>query len=575
MKLLLTALLCLLLAGCSAPADVPPTEAVPAVVPDSLRTQYGTGLEAVSLPVQNVRQLYPTGSGLLLSSENTLLLLDENFRAAASCTLDFVPEVRISKDTVSAFDPVTRQLILLDASLRETRRLTLPPEISGNPVPGTDGLWYCTDSGIYLWDLETGIRRRIRECAEEGQTLVGIHREDTVLQCRTGDGDLFLDAQTGQLLRELKSPARLDTVGNRYYCIYASGSLENLIFGTYDDKPMGLFPGLSGAPGRFLPESHNAVTLADSLLTCYDLETGFVRDTLTLFHTPKAITEFAGSILLLITEQDQDYLLLWHPAGVSSGGSSFTGSWFTADAPDHAGLSLCRDYAQTLTDTYGIPIRIWKEAAAAAPWDYTFEPEYRYPVLLSQLQTLEQCLSRYPKEVLSLTASHFDSLTFCLVQSIRGIAGEESLSSATGVQFLNGSDAYVVLAAGPYLEQALYHELFHVMETRIFGHSNALDRWNELNPSGFSYDLDHSTNARRNSGVYLEKETRAFVDTYSMSFPKEDRARIFEYAMLKDSAHLFRPQTMQRKLRALCDGIREAYGLEDAEEILPWEQYLE
>ena len=191
------------------------------------------------------------------------------------------------------------------------------------------------------------------------------------------------------------------------------------------------------------------------------------------------------------------------------------------------------------------------------------------------MEPLITCLSRYPKALLTETAAHFDSLKLCLVQSVTGIAGENSLSTATGIQFLNGSDAHVVLAAGEYMEQALYHELFHVMETHILSHSSALDRWNELNPAGFSYDLDHSANARRNSGVYLDTETRAFIDTYSMSFPREDRARIFEYAMLEDSGHLFASKIMQQKLRAICTGIREAYGLEKSKDIFPWEQYLQ
>ena len=575
MKLLLTALLCLLLAGCSATDDTLPTETAPPEVPDSLRAQYNSAAEAVFLPAENIQNLFRTGSGLLLVSEGTLFLLDDRFQTAASCVLDFMPEIFVSGGQITAFDRDSRQLILLDDALQEIRRLTLPSDLSGCPVTDGSKVYYCTDSGIYLWDLETGIRRRIRESAGKEQELVDLHCGGTVLQCRTGEEDLFLDASTGQLVQQLKAPARLNTTEGHYYCTYTSGSVENLIFGTYDGSPMGLFPGLIPFAGTFLPESHCAVTLTDSLLSCYDLETGLLRDTLTLHHSPKAIGEFAGFPVILITEQGRDYLLVWQPDEAPSSGESVTDSWFPADDPDHAGLSLCRDYAQKLTETYGIPVRIWKEAAAVAPWDYDLEPEYRYPVLLSQLQTLEACLSRYPETVLQQTASHFDSLTICLVQSIRGVAGEESLSTATGVQFLEGRDAYVVLAAGPYQEQALYHELFHGMETHIFGHSNALDRWNELNPAGFSYDLDHSTNAQRNSGVYLEAESRAFVDTYSMSFPKEDRARIFEYAMLPDCAHLFRSETMQRKLNALCDGIREAYRLEESGAAFPWEQYLQ
>ena len=59
-----------------------------------------------------------------------------------------------------------------------------------------------------------------------------------------------------------------------------------------------------------------------------------------------------------------------------------------------------------------------------------------------------------------------------------------------------------------------------------------------------------------------------------MSFAKEDRARILEYAVLPDCGHYFRTETMQNKLRLICDGIRQAFGLEDAQTLI-WEQYLD
>ena len=61
---------------------------------------------------------------------------------------------------------------------------------------------------------------------------------------------------------------------------------------------------------------------------------------------------------------------------------------------------------------------------------------------------------------------------------------------------------------------------------------------------------------------------------YSMSFPKEDRARIMEYAMMPGNEAYFKSSTMQSKLKTVCKGIREAFGLKKYAEPLPWEQYL-
>lgn len=59
-----------------------------------------------------------------------------------------------------------------------------------------------------------------------------------------------------------------------------------------------------------------------------------------------------------------------------------------------------------------------------------------------------------------------------------------------------------------------------------------------------------------------------------MTYPKEDRATILEYAMLPDTAGYFTSETMQQKLGTVCEAIREAFGWEDDESIFLWEQYL-
>ena len=59
-----------------------------------------------------------------------------------------------------------------------------------------------------------------------------------------------------------------------------------------------------------------------------------------------------------------------------------------------------------------------------------------------------------------------------------------------------------------------------------------------------------------------------------MSYPKEDRARIMEFAMMPGNEDYFTTEIMQKKLRQLCLGIRQALELEDVAEAFLWEQYL-
>jgi len=129
---------------------------------------------------------------------------------------------------------------------------------------------------------------------------------------------------------------------------------------------------------------------------------------------------------------------------------------------------------------------------------------------------------------------------------------------------------------GKNVEQSFLWGLGWALDARLLGNSRDLDNWDELNPKSFSYTYDYAQNAEReNADDYLDPDSRCFVDQESMSFPTEDRARIFVYAMAEDTEEYFTSERMQKKLRRICLGIREAYGLDESTEVFPWEQYLE
>lgn len=607
-QLLPLILICALLCGCghSDPSEetVPPlpTESVAGEVTEP--EEYGGAVRTVPLNLQKVRGLRVFHGSLLLFSgqgSTTLTLLDgASLAESASLTLNFQleqgdPSLQFHPEgTLSFFDPGARETVVLNSALQEVRRIPAPGALSGTPILSGDGktLFYCTASHVRAWELDSGIHRCVKEMAFSGQSLSGVLMDGSILQCRVTEGEevhtLFLSAVDGRLLHRGDGQYTLMEDGGCYYAAVPAGAYRVLVFGTDPAAPCMLAPADLGAQAFFLPGQQAAVTassLADDRvrLDYYVLSTGLRTHQLTLgaYQLPRSAVCLGKDRLALLTYDpalDQELLILWtlrenSPLAVQED-ICYTGIYHAAGSPDTAGLAQCRQQADRLGSQYGLRILLWEEASAAEPPGYDLEPEHLVPVLQQELALLEQRLAHYPETMLRDTAAHFSSLNLCLVRSLQGsAAGGTEVSE--GVQFLDESDAYMVIAAGPSSGQALYHTLCHLMETHIFSESKAFDRWDELNPAGFQYDYDYAANAVRDSGVYLFEDSRAFVDTFSMSYPKEDRARIMEYAMLPGYEDLFRPRQMQAKLRQLCTGIREAYQLEDREEDFLWEQYLE
>ena len=200
-------------------------------------------------------------------------------------------------------------------------------------------------------------------------------------------------------------------------------------------------------------------------------------------------------------------------------------------------------------------------------------PETDPEVLTDRLHLLHRQLGSYPWGMVGLLSEDCGGLKIALVKEIKGQEQTEGLSSAKGLQFRDREMGCCLILAKDQ-EHTLHHELCHVIEDFVVLRTPLWDQWDSLNPEGFSYDLDFERNQRRDGTSCLQDRDRAFVDTYSMSFPREDRARIMEYAMTSGNEELFSSLIMQKKLNLLSQGIREAFGLHNSDRILLWEQYL-
>lgn len=569
-----------------------------------LETQTGGAVRGYPLHDDTCSGIVPMGGDLLMFSgdETTTLtvLTGGNLSVACTATLNCLicpddPAVQVTENGMGYYDGENRAAVFLDRTLKEVSRTYLPEDMDGNPAlsPDFGTVYYCTGNQIRALDLQSGISRLVKEQNCTGQSLAGIFCGGDVLCCVTVDSDgrgtgVYLSTQTGQTLYSGNAVEQLQTFGDSYIARLDYGSVRELAFSLDGGQDMTLEPLDDDAiPSPALP-CGGVVTASTTGETCtldyYDLASGRRTASVDLPGTdavPNLVADPERNVLWFVQYDSQtssQTLYAWDPSkSPVSDETVYTDRRYTAENPDTAGLALCREEARRMEEKYGVEILLWQDALSIQPVDYTYEPEYLVSAYRRGLQRLDCALARFPEGFLAETASQSDCgvIRIALVRTIRGDEAFGTLENVAGIQYWYDGDACIGLDLGDSLEQNFYHELFHVVETRVYAGATAYDEWDKLNPVDFCYDYDYMANQSRADYQYLEGENRAFIDMYSMSYPKEDRARTFEYAMIDAGADCFGSETMQSKLNKLCVGIRKAYGLKRYPEALPWEQYLE
>lgn len=509
---------------------------------------------------------------LLSATENGTLLTrltgDALYPAAAAEVPSSLSSLLVNEEGVSFFD--SGNLVILDENLREITTLAAPEDMTDAPLLTADrkSMYYCAGSNLCVLDMDTGISRVLRQHSEE-LTLEALQMDGTLVQCRAADGEiLFFSAETGQLVEESGIDLLLETKGTRY--LAALGQEDGaLVFGS-TVSPVQMLQTQPQAEYTLLPDSFAVLEAASDNLNYYDLSSGLRTSCLALDGSLTAAADGGNGILWLLA--DNSVLYRWDTNSLPSGDDAlYTATYFTRSNPDLAGIAACQELARQIGERHGVEVLVWEDALDVPPWDYRVTEEYQVPVLEEQLQLLDQRLAHFPE---GFFAQLPETLTICLVRSLEGYNGLETVEAASGVQYWVEDRPYIALSTKSSTEGGLYHELCHVFDTRVIGQSNAYDQWEELNPGGFQYDYDYAANAVRNAGEYLRDAERCFIDTYSMSFPKEDRARILEYAMTPGNEHYFQSEVMQAKLMQICIGLREAFGLKKSPDTFLWEQYL-
>ena len=488
------------------------------------------------------------------------------------------PDVWIGTDAIGYYDEVDHTVVILNGALKNLTTVKLSDTIQGSLVLADtlDTVYYCTEDSIRALNLKTGNSQMLRQQGYTAQMLVSGCFGGDILGCEVYNRDkqylCYIDSVTGELLGTDNRGLSLYTGDDFYFTSVADGETVDHLFGKKGEKPGSFRPAQPQAQIIPVLETGSVLTALESdaglVLDHYDLDSGLRTASITLNGVSGGVqsswADGEKNCLWLLVE---DTLYRWDLGMTPSGDTEiYTGQRYTAENPDTQGLARCQQKADAIAEKYGVRICVMD-----VPGDcgYNLTGEYLVQPIEDGLLALDAALSRY-HETLLQGINGISGSGKVTINLVRHIEGERSV-----VQYWSSKDACIVLELGDQLEGLLDNGMYHVLDTFLFNKTSGLDQWDELNPKGFRYDMNETDHLYRQDDPMLSGDKRAFADSFSMSYPIEDRAAVFRYAMSDGGAEVFASKTMQQKLETLCKAIRNACGWKKSEETFLWEQYLE
>lgn len=597
--------LVLILGGCAAntaPTTDPTNDAAQTVDPTQPQGLYQQNSEIEVATGGAVRSFLPEKSGyygcavmgdelLLLRQENGTgelsLYEGEQLECVKTVTLDpgvapGMEQIQISERGIGYYDDVNRAMVFLDVNLREVGRMHLQEEFIGDAwlSPNWQMVYFYKGNGIYAMDLQTSIIRLLRE--QENLTITGLLGDGEALRCEEmiPGQTLLISTETGELLHQGEELHALQTQGNAYMLPQKMEQTDYLRYGA-GEKHQLLWP--AEAEGTPIPLfSNDAVMMLferDGIqtLSYYSMKNGSRQAEVSLPEISR-LWGFRGDGNggVWLFGQDvagKEQVLHWTPAKTPlTDLRIYTTPYYGPENPDAEGLEQLKQSLQASLDRVGAELLLWQDAVGVAPEGYTFAGEHMTQHYEMYLPLLEKALQAFPD-------GFFENedgvkLQIALVNEIAGDVQWGNLPQMDVLQFWNGNVPVLALTLRQGMEQNFYRGAYHFIDTHALSKSSALYEWNKINPQGFTYDNSYITNLDRVDTTYTEGDNRYFIDLFSMSYAKEDRAQIFAYACMEGNEEYFRSPVIQEKLKRICKGIREAFGLKAVEETFLWEQYI-
>lgn len=520
-------LLCVLLLGCGAAQsspDIPPPRLSPT------KQTENDDLRCYPLDTANCRFLaFGTDLLLLRPGENAALSRYAGRGLTLSAWAD-VPRNGVpcrGGESIGCYDPEGQTLLLFDPDLTPGDSFSLPGCADTPRLLGTKA-YYCTPEALMELDTETGLRRTLRQ--QEGLRLCALLPEEDMAVCAL-DGavkQLCIRTADGSLAAEAPPVLAAAEFGNGEHAALKLGFLHCLYLGQTE---LVLPAGWEFL--EFLPTMNAALLCSpEKELGIYDLSTGNCMASLPLAERPEAVAVTTDGRVFF---QCGSRLFQWEPRIRSRRDSRISITpLYTPRQPDEKGLAQCRQRGAYLENQYGVRVLLNAEAVQVAPKGCILEPEHLRPAIAQALAGVETALGRFPSALVTSAFSGTGRTYLCPVRSI--LVGGEARES---LQFWSGRDCYIAVTASAHGEKAALEAFLPLVDRQVLMKCDAYDAWTADTPQA----------------------------------AEDERCSLLYQAMQPGNRELFLDAVLQNRLRTLCAGLRQTFGL-SAGQTLVWEQYL-
>lgn len=244
------------------------------------------------------------------------------------------------------------------------------------------------------------------------------------------------------------------------------------------------------------------------------------------------------------------------------------------------------DRVKTIEDKYNIKISIGEECSNILG-GYAIRALTYYDDVANALNILDEELSKYPEGFIEqIRYENLDTIHFYIASDLIGTSSG-TLETAGGFQMEIGNEALIVVDFNYFdiARSTIHHEFGHCIDDMLV-YNGGIDEkiWDTYNPvsvtGGSVYTDTYDMFGNYGDEIYAygtngeDYENSYFVDTYSMTYPSEDRARIWENIM-SDEGYVDWSRTphLTAKLNYYAECIRQNFDSTGWNEVR-WEKYM-